>query len=114
MGLRTVAGGLGAISVFAVVVAAVSATGGIGLGCSSGQGAPASPTGTDGGAPGEDAGGDTGTGVVPDTATGCIRADAGVLPLTSDGKPISFVVATADVATGDWQGEGGYVAQVFF
>jgi hypothetical protein len=56
---------------------------------------------------------DGGVGIQPNEAGGCIGADAGVLPLTSDGKPISFVVAAPDPATGDWLGQGGYVAQVF-
>jgi hypothetical protein len=51
--------------------------------------------------------------VVPSDAGGCIGADAGVLPLTSDDKPISFVVAAPDPASGDWMGDGDYVAQVF-
>jgi hypothetical protein len=59
--------------------------------------------------------GDDGSGVVvPDDAGGCIGADAGVLALTSDNKPISFIVAAEDPASGDWLGQGGYVAQVFF
>jgi hypothetical protein len=77
---------------------------------------PLAEAGNDSSAPppgGDDGGGPAPT---PDDAGGCIGADAGVLALTSDSKPISFVVADTDPATGDWQdpgGQGKYVAQVF-
>jgi len=64
---------------------------------------------------GDDAGADGAIAVVPSDAGGCIGDDAGVLPLTSDDKPISFVVAAPNPASGDWAnlGNGAYVAQVF-
>jgi hypothetical protein len=89
---------------------------GLWLGCS-GSSQGTAPPGHDGGATTDDGGvtpgQDSGITPVPDDAGGCIGADAGVLALTSDGKPISFVVAAPDPVTGDWQGQGGYVAQVF-
>jgi hypothetical protein len=82
------------------------------LGCSASSSSPGTTT-----PPPSDAGSTTtddgGTTAVPNDAGGCIGADAGVLALTSDNKPISFVVAAPDPVTGDWQGTGGYVAQVF-
>src|SRR5258706_11648289 len=46
---------------------------------------------------------------------GCLPAGgwADGVPRTSDGKAITFYPAVDDPWLGDWQGQGGYVAQVF-
>lgn len=85
------------------------------LGCSS---SPASnESHTDGGMNAVDSGmnsPDSGGGpAVPDDAGGCIGADAGVITVNSDGKMVPYAYAPGDSATGDWEGTGGLVAQVF-
>jgi hypothetical protein len=51
--------------------------------------------------------------IIPDDASACIGTDAGAMIVNSDGKMVNYTYAPGDVATGDWEGTGGLVAQVF-
>jgi hypothetical protein len=83
------------------------------LACSASRTDNVADAGSSAGEPPEAGASDGGIVTVPHDASGCIGADAGALALTSDSKPITFVVAAPDPAKGDWKGDGDTVAQVF-
>ncbi len=88
---------------------------GIAFGCSS-KAAPAVEHPADGaGGSGTNGGPTDGGQVDGDPNGGCIPTNgwAPAVPRTSDGKLIDFYPALVNPWVGDWQGQGGYVAQVF-